>query len=246
MTDEGAGDLPRERHDRRGVHVRSRKAGNEVRCARTGGTDADADLPRRAGVAIGSVGACLLVTDKHVVHVILRKRVIERHDRATRVTPHDLHALVLQRLTHDARPGETLHLRSRLRHRRYRCRLVYGYRHRPILCATATSTRKPPCHSGGFWLVPQSLPARPASRTLSAPNEEPNKDDKENGKRSKAQLRRRGALPPLHGACQYNAAHHSFSRYKKTLDPKKGRELTRGTTLVATDIPRPLVRRNVR
>ena len=99
-----AGD--RDHRDR--VEHRGADAGHEVRRARPGGAHAHADLARHAGVAVGGVGAALLVADEDVAELrVVAEDVVEGQDHPARVAEHDVDALAEQRLADDvgADPG---------------------------------------------------------------------------------------------------------------------------------------------
>ena len=61
VADDRRGDLPGDRDDRDGVHLRVGERGHEVAAARAGRRDRDADLAGRPGVALGGVAGALLV-----------------------------------------------------------------------------------------------------------------------------------------------------------------------------------------
>ena len=56
-------------------------------------------LPRRAGVAVGRMGAALLVADEHVAELgVVAEDVVERQDDAARIAEEDVDALAEERL----------------------------------------------------------------------------------------------------------------------------------------------------
>ena len=76
--------------------------GDEVGRARTGRAHADADPPGHPRVAVGGVGAALLVPDEHVAQLgIVAEDVVQRQDHAARVAEDDVDALEQQRLAQD-------------------------------------------------------------------------------------------------------------------------------------------------
>ncbi len=95
-----AGD--RDHRDR--IEERGPDTGDEVRRARTGRAHADADPPGDPGIAVGGVGAALLVPDEDVPQLgIVAEDVVERQDHAARVAEDDVDALEEQRLAQDVR-----------------------------------------------------------------------------------------------------------------------------------------------
>ncbi len=66
---------------------------------------AHADAARDPGVAIGGVGAALLVTDEDVADLgVVAEDVVERQDHAARVAEEDVDALAHERLADDVGP----------------------------------------------------------------------------------------------------------------------------------------------
>ena len=85
-----------------GVELRGADAGDEVGGARAGRAHADADPAGRAGVAVGGVGAALLVADEDVAELgVVAEDVVQRQDHAARVAEQDVDALAEQRLADD-------------------------------------------------------------------------------------------------------------------------------------------------
>ncbi len=73
-----------------------------------GGAHAHADPAGHAGVAVGRVGAALLVADEDVAELgVVAEDVVERQDDAARVAEEDVDALAEERLADDVRadPG---------------------------------------------------------------------------------------------------------------------------------------------
>ena len=95
-------DVAGDRDDRDGVEERGADAGDEVRRARAGRAHADADLAGDAGVAVGGVGAALLVADEDVAQLgVVAEDVVERQDHAAGVAEEDVDALEEERLADD-------------------------------------------------------------------------------------------------------------------------------------------------
>ena len=70
-----------------------------------GGAHADADPAGRPGVAVGGVGAALLVADEDVAQLrVVAEDVVERQDHAARVAEEDVDALAQERLAQDVGP----------------------------------------------------------------------------------------------------------------------------------------------
>ena len=79
--------------------------GDEVGRARAGGAHAHADPSGHPGIAVGGVGAALLVADEHVPELrVVAQDVVERQDHAARVAEEDVDALEEERLAQDVRP----------------------------------------------------------------------------------------------------------------------------------------------
>ena len=76
--------------------------GDQVGRAGTGGAQADADPAGRPGVAVGGVGAALLVADEDVAQLgIVAQDVVERQDDAAGIAEEDVDALAQERLADD-------------------------------------------------------------------------------------------------------------------------------------------------
>ena len=70
-----------------------------------GGAHAHADPPGDPRVAVGRVGAALLVADEDVAQLgVVAEDVVERQDHAARVAEEDVDALAEQRLAQDVGP----------------------------------------------------------------------------------------------------------------------------------------------
>ena len=79
--------------------------GDEVGGAGAGGAHAHADPTGDPRVAVGGVGAALLVADEDVAQLrVVAEDVVERQDDAARVAEEDVDALAQQRLAQDVRP----------------------------------------------------------------------------------------------------------------------------------------------
>src|SRR5690606_36296543 len=81
-------------------------AGHQVRRARAGSRDADADPPAGARVAVGGERRPLLVAHQHMLQRRAVERVVERHDRAAGVAEERIDALGLECLH---QPVRTVH-----------------------------------------------------------------------------------------------------------------------------------------
>ena len=93
-----AGD--RDHRDR--VEQRGADAGDEVGGARAARPEADADPAGHAGVAVGRVGAALLVADEHVAQLrVVAEDVVERQDHAAGIAEEHVDALAEERLADD-------------------------------------------------------------------------------------------------------------------------------------------------
>ena len=90
--------LPRDADERRRVHPGVGDRRHQVRRARPGGGERDADAARRARVALRHVAGALLVAGEHVPdRRAARERVVGRQDRAAGDAEHGLDALRLER-----------------------------------------------------------------------------------------------------------------------------------------------------
>ena len=105
LADQGAGHVAGDRDHRHRVEERRADPGDEVRRARAGGAHAHADPTGDAGVAVGRVGAALLVADEDVAELgVVAEDVVERQDHAAGVAEEDVDALAEERLAEDVRP----------------------------------------------------------------------------------------------------------------------------------------------
>jgi hypothetical protein len=83
LADRVRGHLPRDDDHRDRIHVRRRDAGHGVGDARPGSDEGDADLRRRARIAVGRVHGALLVAYEDVLDlVLLEELVVDVEDRA--------------------------------------------------------------------------------------------------------------------------------------------------------------------
>ena len=117
LADQRGGHVAGDRDHRDRVELGRADARDEVRRAGAGGAHADADLAGRAGVAVGGVGAALLVADEDVAELgVVAEDVVEGQDDAAGIAEEHVHALAEDRLAHDVRadPGS---LGARLRGR---------------------------------------------------------------------------------------------------------------------------------
>ncbi len=114
-ADQMGGDLPRDADEGYGIHQRVGKAGDRIRRARTGGDKQHADLAGRAGIAFGGMrGALFVAHEKMADPVLLEQLVIDRKDRAARISENILNALVGQSLQDDFRAGHHASHRAQL------------------------------------------------------------------------------------------------------------------------------------
>ena len=91
-------DLSRDADERHGIDVRRRDARDEVPRARARRRKDDADLARRAGIAVGRMDRALLVPRQHMRKFHLVDCIIQRQHRAARIAEHDIDALFFQAL----------------------------------------------------------------------------------------------------------------------------------------------------
>ncbi len=107
LAEHQAGHLAGDRQQRRAVHHRVGDRRDQVGGAGAAGADANADLPSRAGVALGGVAGALLVPAEHVAQLvaIFPHRIVERHDRAAGDSEHHIDAIADQRLAHNLGTG---------------------------------------------------------------------------------------------------------------------------------------------
>ena len=98
LADERRGHVAGDRDHRDGVEHRRADAGDEVGRAGAGCAHAHADLAGGARVAVGGVGAALLVADEDVAQLgVVAEDVVQGQDHAARVAEHDVDALAEQR-----------------------------------------------------------------------------------------------------------------------------------------------------
>ena len=99
LADERRRDVAGDRDHRDRVEQGRADPGDEVGGARPGGAHAHADPAGDPGVAVGRVGAALLVADEDVAQLgIVAEDVVERQDDAARVAEEDVDALAEERL----------------------------------------------------------------------------------------------------------------------------------------------------
>ena len=99
LAEQGGRHVAGDRHDRDRVEEGGPDAGHEVRGARAGRPHADPDPAGDPGVAVGRVGAALLVADEDVAELgIVAEDVVERQDDPARVAEEDVDALAEERL----------------------------------------------------------------------------------------------------------------------------------------------------
>ncbi len=100
-ADQARAHLARDADEGRRVHPGVRDRRDEVRRARTGCRDRDADPARRPRVALRHVPGALLVPGEDVTHGRpAGHRVVGRHDRPARDAEHHVHPLGLERAEH--------------------------------------------------------------------------------------------------------------------------------------------------
>ena len=87
--------------DRDRIHQRIDQAGHGIGSARTRGDEADADLARRACVALGRMDDALLVATQNVTdRVLLEDLVVDRQHSAAGIAEQRVDALILQGFEH--------------------------------------------------------------------------------------------------------------------------------------------------
>ena len=105
LADQGAGHVAGDRDHRHRVQQRGPDAGDEVGRARPRCAHADADPTGDPGIAVGGVGAALLVADQDVAQLrVVAEDVVERQDHAARIAEEDIDALAQEGLAQDVRP----------------------------------------------------------------------------------------------------------------------------------------------
>ena len=115
LADQRGGDVAGDRDHRDRVEEGGPDPGHEVGGARSGRSHADPDLARDAGIAVGGVGAALLVPDQDVTELrIVAKDVVERKDHPARVAEEDVDTLEEERLADDVRPDPSTVPRPRV------------------------------------------------------------------------------------------------------------------------------------
>ena len=99
LADERPGDVAGDRDHRHRVQLRGGDAGDEVGGTGAAGAHAHADLAAGTGVAVGRVGAALLVPDEDVPDLgVVAEDVVDRQDDAARVGEERVGALADERL----------------------------------------------------------------------------------------------------------------------------------------------------
>ena len=97
-ADQGAADLPGDRDDGDGVHLRVGQRGDEVGGAGTRGGHHHADLAGGVGVSAGGVPGALLVADQHVAELHrVEQRVVDRQHGAAGDAEDDVDVEFLER-----------------------------------------------------------------------------------------------------------------------------------------------------
>ena len=105
LADQRAGHVAGDRDHRHRIEERRADAGDQVRRPRSRGSHAHADPAGDPGVAVGRVGAALLVANQHVAQLgIVAQHVVERQDHPARVAEEDVHALPQERLAQHVGP----------------------------------------------------------------------------------------------------------------------------------------------
>ena len=108
-ADEMGGHLPRDADERDGIHQRIGEAGDRIGRAGAGGDEQDADLARRAGIALGGMGRALFMAHEHVVdEILLEDGVVDRQHGTARIPEDCFNALILQGLDDHFGPGHLL------------------------------------------------------------------------------------------------------------------------------------------
>ena len=102
LADERGRHVAGDRDHRHRIEQGRPDPGDEVRGARTGRAHAHPDAAGDAGVAVGGVGAALLVADEDVAQLrVVAEDVVQRQDHAARVAEEDVDALAEQGLAQD-------------------------------------------------------------------------------------------------------------------------------------------------
>ncbi len=105
LAEEGGRDVAGDRDDGDGVEEGGADAGDEVRRPGTARPEADADPAGDPGVAVGGVGAALLVADEDVAQLgVVAEDVVEGQDDAAGIAEEHVDALAQERLADDVRP----------------------------------------------------------------------------------------------------------------------------------------------
>ncbi len=115
LADQGRRHVAGDRDHRDRVEEGGPDPGHEVGGARPGRPHADPDLAGDAGIAVGGVGAALLVANEDVAELgIVAEDVVERQDHAARVAEEQVGALQEEGLADDVRPDPGPVPRSRV------------------------------------------------------------------------------------------------------------------------------------
>ena len=129
-----------------------------------GRAHADADLAGDAGVAVGGVGAALLVADEDVADLgVVAEDVVERQDHAARVAEEDVDALADERLADDVGPDPGPAPRPRVVEHRLAGPLDGGRARPSRRPARASDARR----DSAVWPTPLSSVSSLVSRSVS-------------------------------------------------------------------------------
>ena len=102
LADQRRRNVAGDRDHRHGVEEGGPDPGDEVRGPRSRRAHAHADPTGDPGIAVGGVGAALLVADEHVAELrVIPEDVVEGQDDAARIAEEDVDALAEQGLAQD-------------------------------------------------------------------------------------------------------------------------------------------------
>ena len=98
--------LTRDANNRNRIHQSVGETRNSIGCARAGCDKHDADLTRRAGIALGRVDRSAFLAHQDVADFfLLEQLIVDRQHRAARIAEDHFDALVGQRRDHHFRAG---------------------------------------------------------------------------------------------------------------------------------------------
>ena len=100
LADVGVSHLSRDADERHRIRIGRRDTRDEIRRTRAGGREDDADLARRARIAVCRMDSSLLMARQDVRKLHFIDSIVEREHRAAGISEYDVHAFILQAREH--------------------------------------------------------------------------------------------------------------------------------------------------